>query len=154
MLLSRSLHKLCTHVLGGQLLLPRQVYDRSCPTSPCDAGTFLNRGLHSIVSAKDALPIPLRKQIFVLSEAIPLLFLQNHQFWPLETLPQGEEIPFFLNRSSSYHPWVCHLAILTISFQAPWLSCIKLLKLSHIPTTSAIVKKRKIPLFLPFLLFG
>lgn len=83
-------------MLGGQSLLPRQVYDQSCPTLPCDAGTFLNRGLSSIVSAKDVLPIPLRKQIFVLSEAIPLLFLQNHQIWPLKTLPQGEEIPFLL----------------------------------------------------------
>lgn len=82
-------------MLGGQLLLPHQLYDQSCPTLPCDAGTFLTRGLHSIVSAKDMLPIPLGKQIFVLSEAIPLLFLQTHQFWPLETLPQVEEIPFF-----------------------------------------------------------
>lgn len=80
------------HMLGGQLLLPCQVYDRSCLTLPCDAG----RGLSSIVSAKDMLPIPLGKQIFVLSEAIPLLLLQNHQFWPPETLPQGEDIPFLL----------------------------------------------------------
>lgn len=83
------------HMLGGQLLLPRQVYDGSCPTLPCDAGTSLNRGLSSIVSGKDMLSIPLGKQIFVLSEAIPLLFLQNHQFRPLKTLPQREEVPFF-----------------------------------------------------------
>lgn len=44
--------------------------------------------------------LPNGKQIFLLSEALSLLFLQNHQFWPLETTPQGKKIPpplfFFL----------------------------------------------------------
>lgn len=61
---------------------------------------------------------------------------------------------FFLNRSSNYAPWFYYLAILTI-FQASWLSCLKLLKLSHIPTTFAVVKERfEIPFLLPFLSFG
>lgn len=83
----------CTRV-GWSVVGPLSSLYGSCPTLPCD-GTFLNRGLSSIASAKDVVPIPPGKQIFVLSEAIPLLFLQNHQFWPLKTLPHGKEIPFF-----------------------------------------------------------
>lgn len=61
-----------------------------------------------IISAKDVLPIPLGKQIFVLSEAIPLLLLQNYQLWPLKPCHKGMNylyfFLFFLNKGSNYPP--------------------------------------------------